>query len=116
MILTLQSCARSLQAPFAVEDPTIKGRYSVANGAMIASTKDRYWLSYRNSLEKAGYTVRDGSTEESGIFFQLTSLDSLTANKEANFLRLFEILCHLNYMSNTSSGNTDVATAFWTIF
>jgi hypothetical protein len=42
---------------YSVEDPTVKGEKNIAQGSMISTTRDRYWASYCNALEKGGYIV-----------------------------------------------------------
>lgn len=61
--IALTGCPAKFQAPFSVEDPTVKGSNEVSTGDMINSTKARYWIAYKEALEKNGYEVQAGQDD-----------------------------------------------------
>lgn len=66
LAIALSGCgvlAPNLQTPFEIQNPAIKGQNDFSAGAMINSTSKRYWLAYRNALEKNGYTVSVPGTQ-----------------------------------------------------
>lgn len=117
----LSGCwANNLRTSFSVEDPSVKGEKKIAKGSMISTTKDRYWASYCNALEKGGYKVFLPSPSKQNSKESGANKEAKAPAMENSNLTNCESIGRANYtdmriigVTSQTSGDIEANKLFW---